>query len=96
VGKAGIHYYHLSGLGISSKLRKGLNGMESYRKLFEVYEKQILPENQEALEKLRDIFEKHQRIALTCYEKEYIMCHRHKLAEVLQNNLNTTYPISHL
>jgi uncharacterized protein (DUF488 family) len=93
---ASISYYHLSGLGISSKLRKGLNGIESYRKLFEVYEKQILPENQEALEKLRDIFEKHQRIALACYEKEYIMCHRHKLAKVLQNNLNTIYPISHL
>ncbi|MBT3391310.1 MAG: DUF488 domain-containing protein [Chloroflexi bacterium] len=96
VNKAGLEYYHLPDLGIASHLRKDLNGPASYQTLFELYEKQILPEQKSALKMLKTITQVQKRIALTCFEADHTMCHRQKLVEVLQQDLVSFYPINHL
>lgn len=96
VEKTGISYYHLPELGIPSHLRKNLDGIQSYNALFEFYDSQILSHQKDALDTLKKIIREYNRIALTCFEADYHMCHRNKLVQVLQNELISPYPIHHL
>ncbi len=96
MAKADIKYYHLPELGISSDLRKNLNGIQSYENLFEYYALTILPEQGQAIEKIKNLLLKHQRIALTCFEAEHNMCHRHKIAELLELDANLNIPVRHI
>ncbi len=96
MAKANIEYYHLPELGISSKLRKNLNGMQSYKNLFEHYALTILPEQEQAIEEIRKLLHQHQRIALTCFEAKHSMCHRHKIAELFELDPNLNIPIHHI
>jgi uncharacterized protein (DUF488 family) len=94
--KVDIQYYHLPELGIKSSLRKNLNGKQSYEKLFDDYVATILPAQGSALEKIKELLFKHHRIALTCFEAEYQMCHRHKITELLESDSNLDIPIAHI
>jgi uncharacterized protein (DUF488 family) len=96
VTKVGIKYYHVPELGISSELRKNLNGVQSYEKLFEYYASTILPEQQPAIDKIKKLLREHQRVALTCFEAEHHMCHRHKITEVFESEPNLNIPIRHI
>jgi len=93
---AGIHYFHIPDLGIPSALRQNLNSAAAYKGLFEYYLSQILPKQKEAIENLSSIINKHKRIAITCFEANYESCHRHKIAEYLENDPNFDVPIIHL
>ncbi len=96
MAKVGLKYYHLPELGISSNLRKNLNGIQSYENLFEYYASTILPEQGPAINKIKQLLLKHRRVALTCFEAEYSMCHRHKVAELLELDPNLNIPIHHI
>lgn len=85
--KVGIRYLHLPELGVPSKLRQDLNGKESYRQLFELYELEILADKQEALKQIEDMIKAKQRIALTCFEADPEMCHRNVVAKHVSANL---------
>lgn len=94
--KVGIQYYHLPELGIKSNLRKNLNGKQSYQKLFDNYATTILPVQRPALGKIKDLLLKCRRIALTCFEADYRMCHRHKIAELFERDTSLDIPIVHI
>lgn len=83
--KAGISYVHIPQLGIDSGLRKNLTSEDSYAELFEIYKKDILPENRSYIETVINLLQKYNRAALTCFEAKHNFCHRHKITEWLEN-----------
>jgi hypothetical protein len=80
--KLGIQYVHVPDLGIRSEMRRELNARDDYARLFNAYKK-TLPEKENCLRLLEDLFAEHQRIALTCFEKEPSCCHRHCVSDFL-------------
>jgi len=80
----GIWYEHLPELGIASEQRQELNSQGDYDALFEEYERDYLPNQIEALDKIREWMENGARVALTCYEHLPEQCHRHCVAERLE------------
>jgi len=80
----GIEYVHIPELGIDSEKRSDLKTMKEYNNLFDDYEKTTLIENQDYLIQLSDIASKYKRIAITCFEKEPLMCHRSRIANSLK------------
>jgi uncharacterized protein (DUF488 family) len=94
--KARIVYFHIPELGIPSSLRQDLSSPTAYRKLFDYYFSQILPDQMEAIEKLKMILHDHGRVALTCFEANHQFCHRHKIIEYLENDPYYHTPVTHL
>lgn len=93
----GIKYIHLPALGIESDKRQSLNSQEDYDKLFDEYERTILPYAGEALAYVRGLIDCHDRVALTCFEKNPLQCHRTRVANALMKMANDEYtfkPIS--
>lgn len=82
--KLGIEYVHIPELGISSQRRSGLETKADYALLFRGY-KRALPLKLESLKILNELFDKNNRLALTCFEKEHDSCHRHCVSEYLEN-----------
>lgn len=78
-----IRYEHLPELGIASAQRKDLNTRADYAKLFKRYASDSLPRQSEALSWIRRWILDGERVALTCYEHEANMCHRHCVADAL-------------
>jgi uncharacterized protein (DUF488 family) len=80
----GIRYEHLPELGIASDQRRELNTQEDYDALFEIYERDSLPHQTAALARIRSWINEGYRVALTCFEKLPHQCHRHCVAEALE------------
>lgn len=80
----GIRYEHLPELGIASELRQDLETQQDYDELFAEYEKEHLPKQTEALERIRGWIAAGDSVALTCYELQPHQCHRHCVAEALE------------
>lgn len=80
----GIRYEHLPELGIASEERRELNTQADYDALFAEYERRSLPQQGAALAKIRSWVEAGERVALTCFEKLPQQCHRHCVAEALE------------
>jgi len=83
--KLGIAYRHLPELGIPSDLRKELDTAEDYTRLFKNY-RATLADKTELLQLLQTLVGEHERIALTCFEKEQYRCHRHCISDYLQHH----------
>ena len=94
--KAGISYQHIPELGIPSALRKNLGTEASYLSLFDYYEKEILAFNLDYVEKIKMITTQYSRVALTCFEADYHICHRHKITDYLGQEPTFTAKIVHL
>lgn len=92
----GIHYFHLPGLGIASEERRELKTQADYDDLFELYRQVILPQQSDALLKIRSWIEKGERVALTCYERLPEQCHRRCVAEALEQRFGTAFSPQHL
>lgn len=75
-----IHYQHLPELGIESRLRRDLETQADLDNLFRVYQRKILPMQSEALNKIRAWLQSGECVALTCYERKSVQCHRHCVA----------------
>lgn len=80
----GIRYEHLPELGIASEERRELHTQADYDALFAVYERESLPNQTEALAKIRRWIAAGDRVALTCFERLPEQCHRHCVAEALE------------
>jgi len=95
---AGIHYIHVPELGIPTEQRKILktNDMTTYQKLFQRYEKEILPNESEALERLRNLLHEHTRVALMCFEANHEFCHRSKVSEAMQRQNSNGMIVEHV
>lgn len=94
--KLGITYVHIPELGISSEKRKNLNSQVDYDRLFDLYEKNELSQNEKALKQLFDIFLDRKRVAITCFEATSCMCHRGRVAKALSHLPEWDYDISHI
>src|SRR5665213_178998 len=79
-----IRYEHLPELGIATEKRRGLDTQADYDQLFLSYERDTLPNEHEALTKIQRWIESGERVALTCYENLPEQCHRHCVAEALE------------
>ena len=88
LGKAcegvGIRYEHLPELGIASDQRQELRTQADYDALFTEYERDSLPLQGSALEKIQGWVGRGERVALTCFERMPEQCHRHCVAEALE------------
>lgn len=96
MSRVGIRYYHLPQLGIPSKLRQNLQTNTAYTELFQHYANEILPHQLEAVATIKELAVTHSRIALTCFEAEACMCHRHKITDFLENEPSFAIPIEHI
>lgn len=79
----GIEYIHIPELGIDSGERQSLVSQHDYDLLFEKYEKTTLKTNKSYLGIILNKIEEKRRVALTCFEKEHIQCHRGRVAKHL-------------
>ena len=92
----GIRYEHLPELGIDSRVRKDLSTQESYDRLFDQYERDVLPQQTDALGGIADWIKQGERVALTCYEHLPSQRHRHCVSEALERRLGGKLVAKHL
>ena len=78
----GIKYVHITDLGIESDKRSSLEMTTDYQNLFREYAK-TLPSYTSQLEWVYSQYRSSVRIALMCYEKEAVMCHRHVIRDYI-------------
>ena len=76
---AGIKYVHLPALGIESELRQDLRSQKDYDILFEKYENTIMESN-DSIDVIIELLKTDKRVALTCFEKNPLQCHRSRIA----------------
>jgi hypothetical protein len=80
----GIRYEHLPQLGIASERRRELAGVRDHDLLFADYVRRDLPQQRELLARIAHwIQDEAQRVALTCFESDAGLCHRHCVADAL-------------
>jgi len=92
----GIRYEHLPELGIATEQRRGLDTQADYDALFAVYERDSLPKQHKALNRIRGWIDSGERVALTCYESSPEQCHRHCVAEALEAEAGSRCAAQHL
>jgi uncharacterized protein (DUF488 family) len=91
--KLRIGYHHLPELGIESGHRANLGDFESYQRLLDSYEADMLPERGPAIERAIDLLRRGPSTFL-CMERDASWCHRGRLAKVAAENANL--PVIHL
>lgn len=84
----GLRYEHLPTLGIESKQRQNLKTQEDFRALFGVYERELLPKQSHAIRRILAWLRSGESVALMCYEREAVQCHRHCIASELDRILS--------
>lgn len=92
----GIRYEHLPELGIASEQRRGLETQADYDALFADYQRKWLPKQGDALDAIATWARQGQRVALTCYERLPHQCHRHCVAEALENRFGKDFAAENL
>lgn len=85
--KLDIQYEHLPQFGIAKPERSDLSNEQSYRKLFEDYKNNVIPNEEESVEILLAKLSSDKRIALTCFERDPEQCHRSVLADWIMNRI---------
>lgn len=79
----GIRYEHMPELGIDSEDRRDLKTQADYDALFADYEVKSLPQQGNALNRIRAWLRNGERVVLTCYEAQACQCHRGRVAKAL-------------
>jgi|TARA_R110002020_G_scaffold473858_1_gene703739 hypothetical protein len=96
LSKLDIEYIHIPELGIVSDKRRSLKTRADYQSLFAEYEATTLQSEGDALNHLVELLSKYNRVAITCFEADYCMCHRGKVAEHVAARPNWPYRILHI
>ena len=91
-----IRYEHLPELGIASEARRGLESQEDYDVLFAEYERETLPRQTTSLTTISHWVAEGHHVALTCFEREAHRCHRHCVAEAMEERFGTCFKPRHL
>jgi uncharacterized protein (DUF488 family) len=91
----GIKYVHLPALGIESEFRQDLRSQKDYDILFEKYEKTTLTKN-DSIDIIIKLLKIDKRVALTCFEKNPLQCHRSRIAKKLMAVENKNYTLKNL
>lgn len=92
----GIKYVHIPELGIESEKRQELNTQADYNQLFGEYEKTSLKENWSYLNIIVELLKVDGRVALTCFEKSPLMCHRSRVAKAVLSLPTVDVPLTNL
>ncbi|MBE3070890.1 MAG: DUF488 domain-containing protein [Planctomycetes bacterium] len=92
-GRLGVDYHHLPALGIPSDQRSHLDDPDSYRRLLDRYENEILPRKQAEIEHVVRLLHL-KPSALLCMEADATYCHRGRLASAASTL--TGMPVCHL
>lgn len=92
-GKLDIDYVHVPAVGIGCELRRNLDGPDAYSKLFETYERKLLPSEPNAVAAIARMTTE-EPAALMCMEADPSMCHRSRLANVIASV--TGLPVCHI
>jgi hypothetical protein len=92
----GIRYEHLPELGIASEQRLNLKTQSDYDRLFQKYVREVLPIQGAALQKICNWVKNGEKVALTCYERLPIQCHRKYVAERLEKEFGFGFAPTHL
>jgi len=87
----GIKYIHIPELGIESEKRQELKSQKDYDVLFDNYEKTTLKNNHKVLLRIREMIDVEKRVALTCFEKNPMQCHRTRVANALMHLPDISY-----
>ena len=87
-GNLSIDYVHVPEVGIPSELRRELHGPSAYAKLFDRYERELLPKAPNAVQAIAELVVE-KPTTLMCMEADPDMCHRTRLA-------NSVSTITHL
>lgn len=85
--EVGIEYRHLPELGIPGHRRQDLNTLADHQALFADYCREDLPKARHAIAELAAFLKQYHRIALTCFEKDHLCCHRHCIADEMRRLL---------
>ena len=92
-GDVGIEYIHFPSLGIPSVWRADLHDQAAYDRLFERYEKEIIPKQSATIDRIAALATESPS-ALMCMEATHDCCHRSRLgAEVSRR---TSLPVIEL
>ena len=94
--RVGIRYVHEPDVGVASHLRRSIQTPPDYAKLFEYYAEEILPDKTRVLYRIIEAIRKHRRVALTCFEADPQMCHRHKISEAIDALTSNSIRITHI
>ncbi|MCW5212493.1 DUF488 domain-containing protein [Desulfobulbus sp. TB] len=88
----GIEYLHIPELGIASGSRKILHTTSDYQLLFATYKEEMY-EKKEHISKITKLMNLYGRLALTCFERKPLFCHRHCISDYLKkkNNLRVVH-----
>jgi uncharacterized protein (DUF488 family) len=81
-GKLSIEYRHVPELGIPSTQRVDLSDYQSYQRLFDWYEREVLPGRTEEVQALARLMAARPSV-LVCMERKASWCHRGRLAEAV-------------
>ena len=92
----GIKYESLPELGIASERRADLNGAPDYDRLFDDYEATTLKEETGALDRILTWINGGDRVALTCYERDFRECHRSRVASAIAARSSRPFLPKHL
>lgn len=84
-GGLGIDYFHAPGLGIPREYRAGLTDFESYQKLLNKYEHEMLPHLAEEIAEVAGLMKRTPAV-LVCVEKDASRCHRNRLAKAVSKS----------
>lgn len=93
---AGIQYEHIPNLGIVSEKRKDLKDQSDYDTLFDDYESTTLIDARNELNHLFKLLQSEKRIALTCFERDPLQCHRSRIAKKLMSITQCNYTLVNL
>jgi hypothetical protein len=94
--EAGIHYIHLPGLGVDSAKRREANTDKQWYNMFQEYFEETLPLHGKELSTIKEMIERLNRVAITCYEATPEDCHRSYVARALEAMQGWEYPVVHL
>lgn len=85
--KLGLEYRGVPSLGIPGAARVGLNGLASYQRLLDHYERVMLPSHRPEVEEVGRLMTQ-QPSVLLCVEADARYCHRSRLANAVSNVAN--------
>ena len=92
----GIEYIHIPELGIDSEERQDLVSQKDYDILFTKYEKTTLRTSEAYLSIILHKIQEKGRVALTCFEKNPLQCHRSRVAKRLMTLPNNEFVLKNL
>lgn len=92
----GIQFLHIPEVGIVSEKRKELHSQKDYDILFDEYKKTVLPKTITQQQKIIELINEQERVAITCFEKDICQCHRKHLAEAICQLPEFNFKLIHL